>query len=363
MPLYAPNYYKIRSALLLGLIVLLAACAGEKPSEGKQQKRTRASQPAEVLTVYTTQPLPADDSLYSAFQSNTGLKVETVEVPVKDLLPRLKEEGQRTKAGLVIFPEVGMAAEAKGAGLLQFHAMPELESYYKSMARDDHGYWTGLSRKYPAIAYAHERVKADGIVSFFDLMDSKWKGKLILPKADNPYLITLVASFIIHNGRQSTENWIKAMVANASGDAISDGKARIKALAAGQGDITLVNAGQLGQLRYPPTYQELVEGQAADLVIPANGDFHTHVNISCAAIPVGADKEMAIALIRFLVTKEVQEVYAASRHEFPVQVMAMPSSFIIEEMGGVRVDELELEQLVQYRGQAIELHHHLNWPQ
>jgi iron(III) transport system substrate-binding protein len=358
-------YMKHSDCLVVFVLLFMISACKQAPDSTNEKPAQQAAEvlSQEVLRLYTTQHLPEDDSLYNAFQQTYNISVEVTEVAHQDLLKRLQSEQENESADVVIFPEVGLAATAKSMGLLQFHPVPELDNYYKSMARDEEGYWTGLSRIYPAIAYAHEEVSADGIESFFDLGRPALRGTIILPPADDPLLLSLTASFLIHNGRPATTRWLNQLINNAGGTPIEGDQARLKALAAGKGKYTIASAGSLGRLRYPPTYQELVEAQSVKLVIPANGDFNTHVNISCAAVPKGGNLNRAVALIKFLTSESNQARYAGYRHEFPVNVMAMPSEFIIEEMGGVREDELELETLVSYHAQAKALLEELNWPE
>ena len=351
----------LSSQLWLGLFlwVFLGAC---KPSPKPDKTVSDASAKTSALVVYTTQHLPADDSLYLTFEKQYGIPVEIVEWTEHKLMSAIQDSSIHPRPDVVVFPEVGLAAVAKAQGLLQFHSLAGLPNYYKSMARDEEGYWTGLSRKHYAIGYAHERVNAEEVISFEDLTASKWKGKLVLPPADDPFLISFIASRYIHLGKEATLEWMKGVIENQATSPLATAKSRIQALAKGEADITLINTGDLGLLRYPPTYQELIAGKAVNLFIPTHPDFFSHVNISCATVPVGGNLQYAQQFMLFMTKQAVQDVYAAQRHEFPVHVMSMPSPFILEEMGGIRDDELELEVLVKNRAQALQLLKEANWP-
>jgi iron(III) transport system substrate-binding protein len=346
--------------LFVFLAVIAGACS-PAPDSSETTADVAAAKP--VLVVYTTQHLPSDDSLYINFENQQGIRVEIVEWATHKILPALQDSSVLPRPDVVVFPEVGLAASAKSQGLLQFHSLPGLTNYYKSMARDEEGYWTGLSRKHYAIAYAQESVEAEAITSFEGLADDIWKTRLLLPPADDPFLISFIASRCIHFGKEATLGWMKNILNNQAVPPLSSAKSRIQALARGQADVTLINAGDLGLLRYPPTYQELVEGNAVKLFIPAHPQFFSHVNISCATVPKGGKLQYAQQFIRFMASQAVQDVYAAQRHEFPVHVMSMPSPFIVEEMGGLREDELELEILVDNRKQAMQLLKEAGWPQ
>lgn len=346
--------------LLLFLFISVWACSND--SSGSSEKQPSEEKPdlssADVLRLYTTQQLSDDDTLYQIFRQQTGITVAVTEVAAGQLIQELKTG---KAIDVVIFPEIGMTVDAQAADLLQpYH--PKLDNYHKSMARDDYGFWTGLSRKYPCIAYANERLKPDGLTDFWGLAEARWKGKIALPPSDDPYLISLLASMIVHNGEDMATEWADQLVKNAAAEVKADAKDRLKILAAGGAELTIVTAGDLGLMRFPPTYEELLVGQACSIIVPSNGDFHTHVNLNCATVPVQGNLQNAVAFIEFLCSQPAQQIYAGARHEFPANVMALPPDFIIEEMGGVREDELSFQALVNHRQQARQILQKVAWP-
>ena len=349
-----------KSYLLILTFISAWACSNNTPENVQEQEQTVEVDPigSNVLHLYTTQYLPADDTLYQVYEQQTGISVKIKEVKPNALIAEI-QSGKHID--VAIFPELGLAMNAKEAGLLQTHS-PKLDKYHKSMARDDYAYWTGLSRKYPCVAFAKERLDINGLEDFWGLAEAQWKGKIILPPGNDPYLKTLLASMIVHNGPDKVSAWAAQLVSNSISTTKATAKDRLKALAAGEADITIVTAGDLGLLRYPPTYEELLVGQAIDALIPANGTFYTHVNLRSAVVPKQGDVNKAVSFIEFLTSQPAQQLYAGARHEFPVNVMALPSDFIIEEMGGVREDELSLQTLLGYRKQAAQILEQAAWP-
>jgi iron(III) transport system substrate-binding protein len=352
---------KIKHFIITILAIgMINSCANNAQERSESESQSTTSTVVESLLLYTTEAIPSDDTLWTIFYQQTGIQVNVKLFDPQALIPTL--QSQNEQVDVVIFPEVGLAHEAKQLGLLQFHDIPELGAYYKSMARDESGFWTGLSRKHLSIAYAHERVREPVFNSFMDLTSSRWKNRILLPSIDDPYLVSLISSMLIHNGEATAKRWINGVLANQQLPPVKSAKSRLESIASGEADITIVNAGDLGQLKNPPTYEELLAGEACQIAIPRNGDFHTYVNISCAAVPQNGNIAKAVKLIRFLTSKDVQVRYAGSRHEFPVDVMALPSEFLIEVMGGMREDELELETLAAYRSKAQQFLVSNGWP-
>ena len=51
-------------------------------------------------------------------------------------------------------------------------------------------------------------------LTYEDLSDPKWKGRLVIRKSSNIYNKSLVASLIANNGKKATAEWAKGVVAN-----------------------------------------------------------------------------------------------------------------------------------------------------
>lgn len=320
-----------------------------------------AGQPDQVLTVYTFRHLPGQDSVFQKFEQKSGMKVAVVEVPARELAARLKQEGAQCPADIAIFPEVAMAIRARQEGLLQPCELPDIDQYFKDVLRDEQGYWTGLSRIVPAIAYSHERLQPQGLDSWVDLAMPRFRGKVLAPSADDPYLQSLVASFILHNGEQAARAWATAMAANFARPPQGSTMDQLWGIAAGEGDLAITTASELGYLRYPLTYDELRIGEASRLIIPKNGQFNTHINITCAVVPKGGDVRKARAFLEYMTSQEAQMIYPLPAQEHPVNVMAIPSDFIIEEVGPLEEDDLELSLLGQYNQLAVQVLKESGW--
>ena len=65
-------------------------------------------------------------------------------------------------------------------------------------------YWTGIAKRARIIYYSPERVSANDLkgMTYEDLADPKWKGKIVIRKSNNVYNQSLVASLIQNNGKK-----------------------------------------------------------------------------------------------------------------------------------------------------------------
>ncbi|MCB0571484.1 MAG: extracellular solute-binding protein [Phaeodactylibacter sp.] len=355
-------YFYLLSALV-AVLLFTPSCqngSADKRQDASQDGDIGSSADEKVLYLYTFRHLPADDSLFEHFRQLTGIRVDVVQKGAGELLPLLRAGGLQPPPNVVILPEVAMAVRAKEEGLLQLYHLPGIDQYVKAKMQDDYGYWTGLTIQLPVIAYASGRVEPKGLDSFFGLAETRWKGRLLAPGADDPYLQSLVASIIINNGEQAARKWARGVAANFARPPQGSGLDQLKALGAGQGDVAIANASDLGYLRFPATHAEYVLGQDTRLIIPFNGDYN-HINATCAVVPKGADTYMAAQLIEFLTSSQAQQSYPAATHENPVNVMGIPSDFSIEEVGGIKEDPISLNQLAAYNQLAVQILRESGW--
>ncbi len=353
-------FLRAKDILFLILVLLLGAACG---NQGDNSSHSAGAAGQDVLTVYTFRQLPGEDTLYARFEQLSGLKVEVIQEEAQQLSPRLRQEGMESPADIVIYPEVAMAVKAKLEGLLQPVELSGVDQYYKDVYRDEEGYWMGISKIIPAIAYSTERADPKAIDSFVDLAMPRYRGKVLVPPASDPYLQSLVASFILHNGEEAAMAWASAMTANFARPPQGNGIDQLRGIAAGEGDVAIINASDLGYLRFPPTYEELLVGQESGLVIPRNGQFNTHVNIVCAAVPRSANADFARRYLEYMASKRAQEGYPAMAQQSPVNVMVAPTDFVIEEVGSVMEDDLDLGLLGLYNQKAADILQAVGWGQ
>ena len=113
--------------------------------------------------------------LLKAFTAKTGIKTNVVFASA-GLNERLAAEGAASPADLLLTTDAGRLSEAKAAGLTQPVSSPVLGEVPTAF-RDAEGHWYGLTMRARVIYASKERVKQTAI-TYEELADPKWKGKL-----------------------------------------------------------------------------------------------------------------------------------------------------------------------------------------
>ena len=138
---------------------------------------------------------------------------------------------------------------------------------------------------------------------------------------------------------------------------------QVKAIAAGQGDIAIVNSYYIGLLLSSDNEEELNAGRSVSIFFPNQGknERGSHINVSAIGLAKNSpNKENAMKLIEYLTSEAAQEVYVNNSYEYPVNASVQPSD-IVKNWGEFKVDKLNLNALGEYRPDAIKIFDRTGW--
>ena len=121
---------------------------------------------------------------------------------------RLAAEGQNSPADLLFTVDAGRLSEAKDAGLTQPVDSAALKAAIPAPYRDPANHWFGLTMRSRIVYASKERVKQDAI-TYEELADPKWKGKICIRSGQHVYNTSLLATIIAHKGEAAAEAWLK----------------------------------------------------------------------------------------------------------------------------------------------------------
>src|SRR5215211_7818275 len=134
-----------------------------------------ASPAAQKLIVYSGRAERLIKPVLDAFTAKTGIQVELLSSGTTELVNRLKAEGDRTQADVLITNDAGSLELARSAGLLRPLNMREVDRAIPAQFRAADNSWIGLSGRFWIIAYNTSMVKPDQVKSLLELADPKWK--------------------------------------------------------------------------------------------------------------------------------------------------------------------------------------------
>ncbi len=289
-----------------------------------------------------------------AFTKQTGITTNVLFLD-KGLVERIKAEGENSPADVILTVDIARLTEAKEGGVVQPVKDAKIEANIPASFRDPDGDWFGLTTRGRVVYASKERVAQDEI-TYEELADPKWKGKICMRDGQHSYNIGLIASMIAHNGAEATEKWLTGLKNNLVRKPDGNDRSQAKAIWAGECDLALGNTYYVGLMLTDTKEPEQKEWAGAIKVLFPNAkDRGTHVNVSGMALAKYApDKENAIKLMEFLSSREAQQIYAEQVFEYPVLPGAEPSA-VVKSFGEIHPDKLALTDIAKYRKQASEL--------
>lgn len=350
----------------LVLIISLAALVGCSSSAGNggtvtQEEQEGKADKTQVVNLYTDRHYDTDEELYKAFTNDTGIKVNVVKGKSDELIERLKREGKDTQADLLITADAGRLYQAKQEGLFQKVTSETLENNIPANLRDPENEWYGLTKRARVIVYAKDRVQPGELSGYEDLTGSKWKGKILVRSSSNIYNQSLLASFIEIRGQERARNWASGLLANMAREPEGNDTDQAIAVAAGTGDLAIMNTYYLGRLLSSSNPEEKKIGESLGILFPDQDGTGTHINISGIGLTkYSKNKENAISFMEFLAGEKAQQQFAENNHEYPVNPRVEPSE-LLKSWGDFRTQDISLAKLGELNNEATKIFDEVGW--
>jgi iron(III) transport system substrate-binding protein len=313
---------------------------------------------ADEVNVYSHRQPELIQPLIDAFTAETGIAVNVAFVD-KGLTERLVAEGDRSPADLVLTVDIARLNEIVQAGVTQPVTSPELEANVPAEFRDPAGHWFGLTSRARIVYASKERVADGEVTTYEDLADPKWKDRICTRPGTHDYNLALTAAYIVHHGEEAAKAWAAAVKSNLARQATGSDRDQVKAIWAGECDISLGNTYYMGQMLADPEQAEWAN--SVRIVFPIFEGGGTHMNVSGVAMTRSApNREAALKLMEWLSSDEAQAIYAETNHEFPVKP-GVTRSDLVESWGTFVPDGIGLTDVAAQRPAALRIMEEVNF--
>ena len=307
---------------------------------------------ADEVNIYSLRQPDLFQPLIDAFTAETGIAVNLafIEGGMKE---RLVAEGSRTPADMVLSVDGPRLVELAEAGVLQPVDDPVLKANIPPAFRGTDDLWFGLSSRARVVYASKDRVKDGEVTTYEALTDPKWKGRICTRSGTSDYNVALMAAMIAHHGAEYAEAWAAGVKANLARRPVGADRDQVKAIWAGQCDISLGNTYYMAMMLADPDQRDWAE--AVRIVFPTFEDGGTHMNISGVGLTKAAPhKAAAIRFMEWLSGDEAQGIYATINNEFPVKP-GVPRSPLVAGWGDFAPDTLPMPAIAKERAEALKL--------
>lgn len=303
------------------------------------------------VNIYSYREPQLIDPLIKAFTEKTGIKANVVYAG-SGLNERLAAEGRNSPADLLFTVDIGRLSEAKTMGLTQPVKSSVLEEAIPASYRDPEGHWFGLTLRSRVIYASKERVQQDSI-TYEELADPKWKGRICSRSGQHAYNVSLIASMIAHKGEEEAEKWLRGVKENLAHKPAGGDREQARDVYSGKCDLAIGNTYYVALMLKNPEQKAWAE--SIKVLFPNADDRGSHVNISGMALAKHApNKDNAIKLMEYLASPEAQGIYAQVNNEYPISPEVSPSE-VVQSWGKLNPDKLPLDEIARLRKKASEL--------
>ncbi|KQT52381.1 iron ABC transporter substrate-binding protein [Aureimonas sp. Leaf454] len=306
------------------------------------------------VNIYTSRQPSLIQPLLDAFTKETGLSTAAIFID-KGLQERIAAEGANSPADVIMTVDVGNLDASKKAGVVQPVKDEVLEKNIPAEFRDSENEWFGLTARGRVVYASKERV-SETAITYEELADPKWKGRLCTRSGQHQYNVALIAAYIAHHGEEAARTWVTGLRDNLARKPEGGDRDQAKAIAAGECDIALGNTYYVGLMQNNEKEPEQKEwAKAINVVMPTFDNGLTHVNISGIALAKNApNKENAIKLMEYLSGDEAQRIYSEINYEYPLEP-GIAISESVKAFGELKPDTLPLAEIAKFRTKASEI--------
>jgi iron(III) transport system substrate-binding protein len=320
---------------------------------------------ANEVNLYTSRHYDSDDALYQKFTNDTGIKVNVISGKGKALMERLASEGVNSPADVFITVDAGNLWKVQKDGMFQSISSDTINSIVPENLRGPNNEWVGIAKRSRVIYYNPVNVSAEDMegLTYEDLSDPKWKGRVAIRSSGNMYNQSLVASLIANNGIDATEKWANRFVGNFARKPEGNDRAQIMAVANGEADVAVANSYYIGlMLSGKKGEEQQAAARKVELHFPGQDGRGAHINVSGAGLMKNApNANNAVKFIEFLLSEEAQSHIVNNTYEFPMLEGVAPSDLIAQFGSGFKEDQTSVASYGEFNPEAVKLMDRVGW--
>jgi len=336
----------MKKLLLIGLAIAFSAAHAEE----------------RVLNLYSSRHYQTDEALYADFTKATGIRINRIEAKEDALIERIRNEGERSPADILITTEAGRRWRAQQMGLFQPVHSAALDARIPASYRDPAGHWYGFSLRARIIVYNKARVKPEDVATYESLAEPKWKGRICVRSGTHIYNLSLMGSLIENLGKAKAQAWAKAVRENLAREPKGGDTDQMRSVAAGECDVAIGN--HYYYVRLARSQKEADREVAAKIgvVFPNQSGRGTHFNISGAGVLKHAPhRQTAVKFLEYLASDAAQRYFADGNNEWPVVASVKITNPVLASFGNVKHDALNVAAFGRNQSESQKLFDAVAW--
>jgi iron(III) transport system substrate-binding protein len=305
-----------------------------------------ADKPAE-LNLYSARHYQTDEALYNEFTKKTGIKINRIEASDNALIERLKSEGAKSPADVILLVDAARLWRAESDGLFQPIQSDYLEARIapnlRSQAQPEGVKWFGFSTRARVIVYNKARIQASDVDSYEKLAEPRNKGQVCTRSGSHPYMLSLVGAMIDREGVPTTEAWARGMVANMARAPRGGDTDQIKAVASGECGVALTNSYYFVRMLRSKKPEDQALIAKLGFIWPNQQTSGTHINIAGGGVAKNAPHPAAAKkFLEYLASDAAQAYFADGNNEWPVVANIKVNNDGLTKLGTFKIENVSV---------------------
>lgn len=313
-----------------------------------------------VLNLYSARHYQTDEALYANFTKQTGIKINRIEAGENELLERLRNEGVHSPADIFLTVDAARLGKAEELGLFAPVKSSLLTQRIPAQLRTDT--WFSFSKRARVIVANKASVNPSDVQTYEDLANPKVKGKVCVRSGSHPYNLSLGAALLTHHGAQKTEAWARGLVANFARAPKGGDTDQIKAVAAGECGVALVNSYYLARMLRSEKPEDKKMMESVTVIWPNQTSTGAHINISGGGmLKTAPNKDAAVKFLEYLASDQAQVYFADGNNEWPVVAGVKSNNPALRAMGNFKADTVKVGALAAKQAEVQKIYDRAGW--
>lgn len=313
------------------------------------------------VNIYSTRHYDTDKKLFKMFEEKTGIKVNVVKAKASALINRIKSEGEKSPADVLITADAARLYKAKSEGLFQSINSNILVKNIPSELRDENNQWFGLTKRSRVIVYKIGSGIEKELSTYEDLANPKFKGMIMVRSSDNEYNQSLLAAIIAHHGEEYALKWAKGVVSNMTSQPKGNDRYQVTSIANDIGKIAIANTYYIGKMVDNKDKSQAEAVKKVKIFFPTFENGGTHINISGGGvIKTAPNRDNAIKFLEYMASVDAQELFAQGNFEYPV-LKGVKISDLVSSWGTFDEDTISINTLGKNNAKAVKIFDIAGW--
>ena len=326
----------------------------------------QANAQEKVLNLYSARHYNTDEQLYANFTRQTGIRINRIEAGDEPLLERLRSEGARSPADVLLLVDAARLWKAEIDGLFQPVRSKVLEARIPATLRSkDDGQgsqWYAFSTRARVIVYNRQALRPEQVRSYEDLANPALRGKVCTRSGTHPYMLSLIGAMSEHLGEAGAEQWARSLVANFARSPRGGDTDQVRAVATGECGVALTNTYYLVRLMKSSNAADREVMSKVGVVWPNQQSFGTHVNVSGGGVlKTAPNRDNAIRFLEYLASDEAQIYLADGNNEWPVVRGLKIRNAELDSLGEFKADPLPIASIGRSQVTAAKIVDRVGW--